>query len=102
MADRENLEKRLLKAASAEEIKAIAAEDGFEMTDEEAQRVFGKYTVSVDELETMNGGDTVNSSCTSFTYRSLFSEGCAATVEEDSNCWGTDGGCYYFNVRYLS
>ena len=29
-------------------------------------------------------------------------EGCAATVEEGSDCWGTDGGCDLCNIEYTN
>ncbi len=44
---------------------------------------------SEDELEAATGGS-----------RDFAKEGCAATVEFDSHCWGTDGGCTVVNIKY--
>ncbi len=47
--------------------------------------------LSVDELAAVSGG---------VTYRDWQKEGCAASVEKGSDCWGTDGGCLLHNISY--
>ena len=47
--------------------------------------------LSVDELDAVSGGVTT---------RNWQREGCAATVEAGSDCWGTDGGCSVSNISY--
>jgi hypothetical protein len=58
------------------------------MTDK--KDVFEKE-VSNQELEQLSGGKKL---------RSWASDGCAASVESDSHCWGTDGGCDSINITY--
>ena len=99
MADRKELENKLMKATTVEEIKAIVTEGGCEISDEDAQRILGKFKVSADELDTMSGGSE-GSGCSSCQART-YADGCAATVEKGSYCWGTDGGCVLMNVKYL-
>jgi hypothetical protein len=48
--------------------------------------------LSTDELDAVSGGVTT---------RDWQSEGCAATVEAGSDCWGTDGGCRVCNISYF-
>ncbi|MBR7045653.1 MAG: hypothetical protein IKI23_08345 [Lachnospiraceae bacterium] len=48
--------------------------------------------LSIDELAAVAGGVTT---------RDWQSEGCAATVEKGSDCWGTDGGCTVCNISYF-
>ena len=47
--------------------------------------------LSTDELDAVSGGVTT---------RDWQKEGCAATVEAGSDCWGTDGGCLACNISY--
>ncbi len=70
---------KLKNAKSPEEISSILKEDEPEL--------------SLDELEAVSGGVTT---------RNWSKDGCAATVEEGSNCWGTDGGCTLINIKYTS
>lgn len=48
--------------------------------------------VSEAELDSVNGGI--------FSERDYAKDGCAATVEYGSDCWGTDGGCKVVNIQY--
>ena len=70
------LRSKLKKAASREEVEALLKADGQEL--------------SPDELEDVAGG------------RDWMKDGCAATVEENSDCWGTDGGCAISNITYTN
>lgn len=84
---REEMEKKLLKAGSIDEVKSIIEGNGEEISDEDAQKLYDKIKsiddnavveVSVDELDAVSGG------------RDYMEEGCHATVEVGSRCWGTD------------
>ena len=92
----------LIKATSAAEIKQILAGEGQEISLEEAERLFGKTSLSPDELETLNGGSyQPNKPCTNSQCRSKSQDGCASTVQDDDDdCWGEDGGCYWASVFY--
>ena len=86
---------KLLAAKSAEEVTELIKADGQEITTEEAKQFFEKLqerkadkNLSLDELEAVSGG------------RDWVTEGCAATVEFNSNCWGTDGGCIMIHYTY--
>ena len=92
----DELKAKLLAAKSAEEItelvkaagQEITAEDGAKLWKEiEARREDGR-TLSLDELDAVSGG-----------ARDWYIEGCAATVEDGSDCWGTDA-CESFYVTY--
>ena len=93
---REEPEKKLFAAGSAEEIAELMKAEGREISPEEAAELYEKAgarradaeDLSLDELESVSGG------------RDWVTEGCAATVEWDSNCWGTDGGCSLCNIQY--
>ena len=95
---REELKKKAMKAASAEEIMEFVRAAGEEITAEEAEHIFKKAQekkadkeLSPDELDAVSGG--VN-------HRDYWGSGCAATVEPGSDCWGTDGGCSVHNIEY--
>ena len=84
--DREELKKKAMKAASAEDVMEIVRAAGEEITAEEAKKFFetlkksqADQELSLDELEAVSGG-----------ARNAATEGCAATVEADSNCVFTD------------
>jgi len=49
--------------------------------------------LSLDELEAVSGGEEFSLIHWGKIFRDYAQEGCAATVEPDSHCWGTDGGC---------
>ena len=85
--EREELKKKTLAAASAEEIMEIMKAAGEEITAEEAERFYEKVQdkktdreLSLDELEAVAGGED----------RDWLRDGCAATVEAGSDCYGTD------------
>ena len=85
--DRNELKKKAMEAASAEEIMEIMKAAGEEITAEEAERFYEKVQdkktdreLSLDELEAVAGGED----------RDWLRDGCAATVEAGSDCYGTD------------
>ena len=86
---REELEKKGLAAKSAEEIFALLKAEGQEVTQDLAEELYKKakayqeeaQKLSLDELDAVVGG------------RDYLADGCAATVEPDSDCWNKDGGC---------
>ena len=89
------LRSKLKKAESREEVEALLKADGQDtaLTDEvwrkaEELRARDGQELSMDELEDVAGG------------RDWYEEGCAATVEPNSDCWSTDGGCYMSNISY--
>ena len=93
--NREELTKKAMEAASADEVMEIVRAAGEEITAEEAKQFFEKVqerrtdkALSLDELEAVSGG------------RDWVTEGCAATVEWDSDCWGVDGGCLAIHYTY--
>ena len=94
--DREELEKKAIEAASAEEVMEIIRAAGEEITAEEAASFFkavqerkADKELSLDELEAVAGGED----------RDWLRDGCAATVEAGSDCYGTDM-CGLFPVTY--
>ena len=101
--DKQNFESRLMKLTTVDEVKALCAEAGFDCTDEDAKQLLEKTKISPDELESLSGGaqrkEVLN--CSFCHTRSSKDSGCAATVEEGSDCWGTDGGCMVCNINYI-
>ena len=94
--DREELEKKAIEAASAEEVMEIVRAAGEEITAEEAKQFFetlkksqADQELSLDELEAVSGGED----------RNWVTEGCAATVEYGSHC-GSNDRCIRFDVTY--
>ena len=94
--DRNELKKKAMEAAGAEEIMEIMKAAGEEITAEEAERFYEKVQdkktdreLSPDELEAVAGGED----------RDWLRDGCAATVEAGSDCYGTDM-CGLFPVTY--
>ena len=94
--DRNELKKKAMEAASAEEIMEIMKAAGEEITAEEAERFYEKVQdkktdreLSPDELEAVAGGED----------RDWLRDGCAATVEAGSDCYGTDM-CGLWPVTY--
>ena len=94
--DREELIKKTLAAASAEEVMEIVRAAGEEITAEEAAQLFEKAQakktgkeLSLDEMEAVSGGAD----------RNWVTDGCAATVEYGSRCRSNDR-CIYFDVTY--
>lgn len=93
---REELKKKTLAAASAEEVMEILKAAGEEITAEEAAQLFEKAQagktgreLSLDELEAVSGGAD----------RNWVTEGCAATVEYGSWC-GSNDKCMVLDVTY--
>ena len=94
--NREELKKKMLAAASAEEIMEILKAAGEEITAEEAAQLFEKAQakktgkeLSLDEMEAVSGGAD----------RNWVTDGCAATVEYGSRCDSNDK-CIYWDVTY--
>ena len=94
--DREELKKKAMKAASAEEVMEIVRAAGEEITAEEAKKFFetlkksqADQELSLDELEAVSGGAD----------RNWVTDGCAATVEYGSWC-GSNDKCIYWDVTY--
>ena len=92
------LKAKLLAVQSAEEAAALMKADGQEITAEDAAKLWEEIErkrdsdgkeLSPDELDAVSGGG-----------RNWLFDGCAATVEEGSDCWGTDGGCFLHNISY--
>ena len=105
--DREELEKKAIEAASAEEVMEIVRAAGEEITAEEAKQFFetiqerkADKALSLDELDAVTGGEEFSLVRWGITFRDYSQEGCAATVEPGSDCWGTDGGCSVNNIEY--
>ena len=48
--------------------------------------------MSEQELDSVSGGI--------FDERDYAADGCAASVEYGSDCWGTDGGCHVVHIQY--
>ena len=93
---REELKKKAMKAASAEEIMEFVRAAGEEITAEEAEHIFKKAQekkadkeLSLDELDAVSGGED----------RDWVLDGCAATVEYGSWC-GSNDKCIYWDVTY--
>ena len=93
---REELMGILLQARSAEEAAALLKEVGVDAP--QAERIWNEISafrddkeLSIDELEAVSGG---------VEQRDYWGQGCAATVESGSDCWGTDGGCSVNNIEY--
>lgn len=85
--DRNELKKKAMEAAGAEEIMEIMKAAGEEITAEEAERFYEKVQdkktdreLSPDEMAAVAGGED----------RDWLRDGCAATVEAGSDCYGTD------------
>ena len=93
----QELKDKLRKAKSHEEIVELLKADGKD--EKYADRIWKELEIlnksdgkehSAEEMAAVKGG----SSC------SYWEEGCAATVEEGSDCWGRDGGCSFCNISY--
>ena len=94
------LKAKLSKAQSVEEIAGLLKADGQDEAlaekiwrELEAARASDGAELSLEELEAVAGG---------VTSRNWWTEGCAASVEEGSDCWGTDGGCVFHNISYYN
>ena len=94
----DELKAKLRSAKSEEEAVALMKADGQKLTAEDAAQLWTEIMnhqaqddkeLSLDEMEAVSGG-----------YRDWVTEGCAATVEWDSDCWGVDGGCLAIHYTY--
>ena len=94
------LREKLLTADSAEKVAELLKADGQEVEPDDVEKLWTEVTkkrqkddreLSVDELEAVSGG---------VEQRDYWGQGCAATVEPGSDCWGTDGGCSVNNIEY--
>ena len=92
------LKAKLLAAQNAEEVAELVKADGREITAEDAAKLWNEITkcrdqegkaLSPNELEAVSGG----------VDRDWLTDGCAATVEPGSDCWGTDY-CVWLPVTY--
>ena len=99
MTKRQNIKELLKTAGSAEEIKTVVRSSGEEISDEEAEALFQRISalekadgekLSEEELSAVSGGRE----------RFWNLEGCEKTVEEGSDCWSADGGCFCFDNTY--
>lgn len=83
-----------------DEIREIMTESGYTPSEEAVNNIrelirakeenrYGE--LSLDERSAVSGGAA---------SRDYATEGCAATVEVDSYCFGTDGGCQLVNIFY--
>lgn len=100
--DEKVIEGLLLKAESPEEIGTIFTENEIEVSPETINDIYKRVSwlnkvhsgaipeneLSEDELMAVTGG------------RDYATEGCKATVEYDSRCWGEDGGCALIHFSY--
>lgn len=86
------LKEKLVHAKTMDDVKQILQEHSEDVTLTEPlwkEIEHMRQTVSLDELEAVTGGKD----------RDFIKDGCAATVEPGSSCWGTDA-CDYLNVSY--
>ena len=97
---REELEKKIMASGSAEEIAEMLKAEGREIAPEKAAELYEEAkvrqgevkTLSLDELDAVSGGEV----------RDWLKQGCAATVEYGSDCWGSDGGCSIMHNQYYN
>lgn len=98
--DKKEIIQLLQKAESSEEIQQILTNNEYEISDERLQTIpeaakgdAEEEELSLDELSAVSGGVTACDYAT---------DGCVATVEYDSDCWGTDDGCIAINNESLN
>ena len=86
---------KLKNAQDPEQVLELLKEEGCEISQEGAERIFQEIThlrereLSLDELEAVAGGAD----------RDWLDQGCAATVEPGSWCWSNDN-CVVWDVTY--
>lgn len=94
---RQEIENNLLKALSIKDVSKVFKDHNISLTEKAIMEIFVKIrllrkddgdTLSEDELMSVNAG------------RDYVTEGCAATVEPGSDCWGVDGGCTAIHYSY--
>ena len=88
LADSQEEVTELLKAGGRED---VSAQEVWEQVQQ--RRAQDGMELSLDELEDVAGG---------VTKRDWMQNGCADTVEEGSDCWGTDGSCDLCNIEYTN
>lgn len=95
--DKQDLKKTLLTAKNSEDVRFILSKYNIEIPNEDADRLFDSLQMyrsqlsnelSEDELAAIGGG------------RDYATDGCAASVEPGSSCWGLDGGCAVIHYHY--
>lgn len=93
------LRAKLLKAKGAEEMASVLEEAGQQATEKEIERLAAEVQyasehdgeqLSLNELDAVSGGSS----------RNYTKDGCVATVEYNSDCWGEDGGCIAVHYSY--
>ena len=94
--NKKELEQKIAAASSPQELQRILNDAGEKIGPEDAAKLFEKLQncgtaqeLSPDELEAVSGG----------VDRDWLTDGCAATVEPGSDCWGTDY-CVWLPVTY--
>ncbi len=96
--ERRQIEQELLHTHSAAEVVSVFAEAGMEISIDTAKDIAARVVLvqkengsalSENELDAVSGG------------RDFGKEGCAATVEYGSDCWGEDGGCMLIHYTYV-
>lgn len=87
-----------MNAENSEEVQQILKQNGYEVSSERSRIILEiakehaeSEQLSMDELSAVSGGAET---------RDYATQGCAATVENGSRCWGTDGGCWSANIDY--
>lgn len=110
---KQEAEEKVLAAQSAQEVAEIMAAAGHEVSAEEAAKLFevveadrAENRLDMRELEAVAGGTRGENGAEPYgPWGGRINwnlHGCAATVEPDSNCWGTDGGCAHINIEYYN
>ena len=97
MLSKKDLFERVQNAKSEKEVQEIFDQQGEECANLDAKLIFDEVQhrlqrnekLDLDELDAVSGGT-----------RDWWTDGCAATCEEDSWCWSNDK-CYAFEVQYL-
>ena len=110
---KQEFEQKILSAQSADEVAELMKAAGHEISDEEAAKLFERAKaqredrkLDLEELDAVAGGTRGENGAEPYGPhggRIDWSRyGCAATVEPGSDCWGTDGGCSFFNIEYYN
>ena len=92
----EEVREKLLNATNEEEIKAVIADNGIEVSEEEIEQIIkeisglkDKEELSPEELDAIAGG-----------WRDWFEEGCYSTVEPNSWCAYSSDNCAVIYHHY--
>lgn len=87
------LAQKLMNVKSAKEAAVLLKENGHDIGEEKARRLFEKIQqeeLSLDELEAVSGGSK----------RDYIKSGCAVTVEANSDCYFSNDACTWLTVSY--